>query len=368
MIKKIIKITLFLSLAGVFVWTIYFLYQKSETKPVVFTTKQATKGNIIKKTVATGSINPKQEINVKSQVSGILEEIFVEPGNKVKKGDLIARIRIIPNMAALNQAENRLTQAEISFNNAKLNFDRQKQLHKQGVIADSDFQNAELTFKNAELEVSAAKESLEIVKEGATKKSSGSANTLIRSTASGMVLAVPVKEGFSVIEANNFNEGTTIATIADMQQLEFVGKLDESEVGKIKEGMPIELTIGALETEKFNAVLKYISPKGVTENGAIQFEIKADVNLSEGKFIRAGYSANGDIILDRRDSILVLEESLLQFEKEKPYVEVETGNQIFEKRDIKTGLSDGINIEILSGITKDDKIKVPQIQLSTAGN
>jgi HlyD family secretion protein len=359
-INKILPYILIPLFAGTFIWTLYFLYQKSVEKPVVFETKQPSIQTIIKKTVATGTVNPKQEINIKSQVSGIIEKIYVEPGTMIKKGDLIAKIRVIPNMANLNSAENRVNNAKISFENAEINYSRTKALYEKGVVALQEFQNIELIFKQAKQEVEAAKENLEIVKEGASSKSGTIANTLVKSTADGMLLAIPVKEGFSVIEANTFNEGTTIATVANMGQMEFIGKLDESEVGKVKEGMNILLTIGAIENEKFDAILKYISPKGVLENGAIQFEIKADVNLKRGQFLRAGYSANGDIILQRKDSVLAIEEAVLQFDNTKPFVEIETQTQTFEKRNIKTGLSDGIFIEIVEGLNKNDKVKLPK--------
>ena len=359
--KKIIKISLLIIILAVFVLTIVYLYGKSKEKPVVYQTEKPFMTNIIKKTVATGSVIPRKEIEIKPQVSGIVEEIFVEAGKTVRQGDVIARVRIIPDLINLNNAEARLERAKIAFDDAKLNADRQEKLFKQGVISAVDNQQAQVSFKNARQEVDASESNLELIREGVNKKSGKVTNTLIRSTINGMLLDIPIKVGNSVIETNNFNAGTTIATVADVGDMIFQGKVDETEVGKIKPGMDLMLVIGAIENDTFNATLKYIAPKGVLENGAVQFEIKADVKLKENQFIRAGYSANADIVLDHKDNVLAIKESTLLFQGDSAYVEVETSSQKFEKRFVKTGLSDGINIQVLSGLNKNDKIKVQQL-------
>ncbi len=357
--KKILKISLLVIVIGAILGTMFFLYQKSKKKPVVYEVKSPFISNVIKKTVATGSVVPRKEIDIKPQVSGIVEEIFIEAGNHVKKGDLIARVKIIPNMVELNNAESRYNKAKINFEDSKLVYDRQKKVYEQGVIAEAEFQQYRLNYMNSMEELETAESNLQLIKEGVSKKSGQATNTLIRSTIEGMVLDVPVEVGNSVIESNTFNEGTTIASVADMGEMIFEGKVDETEVGKLKLGMPLILSIGAIEDEKFDAELEYISPKGKEENGAIQFEIKADVKIKENSFIRAGYSANADIVLDRKDSVMVIPESLIKFEKEgdSAYVEIEKQPQIFEKRFIKTGLSDGVNIEIKEGLGISDKIK-----------
>lgn len=357
--KRIIKIVVFTLLAAVFVYTLYFLYKKSVDKPVVFTTQSPEINTIIKKTVATGAVVPRREVNIKPRVSGIIEELYVIAGDKVRKGDMIARIKIVPNMVSLNEAENRLTRAKLNFDNAKIDYERNKKLFESKVIAVAEFQPIQLAYNNSKAELEAAENNLQLIKEGISKTAGTATNTIVRSTIDGMVLDVPLKEGSSVIESNTFNEGTTIATVADMGEMIFEGKVDESEVGKIKAGMDLILTIGAIETERFNAKLEYIAPKGVKENGAIQFQIKAKMELKPGTFIRAGYSANADIVLDRRDSVLAIPEALLQFEQEQPFVEVETAPQTFEKRKLKLGLSDGINVEVLGGIDAKSKIKDP---------
>jgi HlyD family secretion protein len=362
MIKRIVKITLGLALLGVFVWTFYFLFQKSEEVPVVFQTITPFDTTIVKKTVATGSVIPRKEVNMKSQVSGIIEKMFVEAGQQIKQGDIIARVKIIPNMVNLANAENRLNQAMISYENAQSDYERNALLLKQQVIAQADILPIELKLKSSKEELAAAENNLQLIKEGVTKSAGSATNTLIRSTISGMVLDVPVKEGSNVIESNTFNEGTTIASVANMGEMIFEGKVDESEVGKIKQGMPLILTIGAIDTESFKANLEYIAPKGVTENGAIQFLIRAAIAKSQGgSFLRAGYSANADIILDSRTKVLAVPEMVLQFDKDKTFVELQTAPNKFEKRYIKTGLSDGVNMEVLEGLSKTDKIKVPQM-------
>jgi len=355
--KKVAKIFGFTLLAAVFIGTLVFLYKKSQTKPVVYEIQKAKVSNIVKKTVATGSVIPRKEIEIKPQVSGIVEEIFILAGQRIRKGDVIARVKIIPDMVNLNNAESRVNRAKLNLEDAKIAFERQTALFEKQVISKEEYQKANLLINSAKEEAEAADNNLELIRKGVTKNSATTTNTLIRSTIDGMVLDVPVKEGFSVIQANTFNAGTTIGIVADMNDMIFQGKVDETEVGKIKEGMNIELTIGAIEKEKFTATLKYIAPKGLIDNGAIQFDIKADVKLSKNQFLRSGYSANANIVLDRRDSVLAIPEGLLKFSKDTAFVEVESLPQKFEKKIVKTGVSDGINIEILSGITKEDRLK-----------
>jgi HlyD family secretion protein len=362
--KRALKILAAVIVVSIFVYTIYFLYQKSQAKPVVFETANPLKTEIIKSTVATGSVKPRKEIMIKPKVSGIVEEVYAEAGDMIREGDLIARIKIIPDMVSLNNAQSRLNRAKISYEDSKRQYDRQKDLLDQGVIAKAEFEAFELAFKNAVEEVEAAENNLELIKEGQTKKGSQVTNTVVRSTATGMVLDVPVEVGFSVIESNTFNDGTTIASVADMGDMIFEGKIDETEVGKIREGMPLILTVGAIDEATFDAILEHISPKGVEENGAVQFEIKANVTLKQDQFIRAGYSANAKIVLDKTaDSVMAIPESLLMFEDDSTYVEVESAPQQFEKRFIKTGLSDGINVEVVSGLSMEDKIKKPSSSL-----
>jgi len=358
--KKVFKIlggVIFIALVG---WVVFYLYNQSKKDPVVYETETAEVTDIIKKTVATGSVVPRKEIEIKPQESGIITQIYVEAGDEVQKGDLIAKVQIIPEMIQVNNAEAQLKRAEISFKNAKVEFKRKKELFDTGVIPESEFLEEQLRYETAEADKLAAENNLQLIKEGVTSSSKNQTNTLIRSTITGMVLDVPIKGGNSVIKSNTFNDGTTIATVADMGKMVFEGKVDETEVGKIKQGMALLLSIGAIEDEKYDAFLESIAPKGVEENGAIQFEIKAAVKLKEGQFIRAGYSATADIVLDRRDSVLAIKEKLITFSNDSAFVEIETGEQIYEKRLITTGLSDGIKIEVTEGISEEDKIKIPK--------
>ncbi|MCK5471208.1 MAG: efflux RND transporter periplasmic adaptor subunit, partial [Cyclobacteriaceae bacterium] len=323
----------------------YILIKKSMKPTVIYESKKPFYKDIISKTVATGSITPRKEIDLKSQVSGVVEKLYVEAGEIVKANDVIAKIKIIPDVVMLNGAEMRLKTAFINYKNADIEMKRQQQLYEEDVISEQDYNQYLLQFELRKQEVEAAEINLDLVKEGASKNT-GTVSNIVRSTAGGMVIDVPVKEGSFVIESNTFNEGTTIATVANMNDLIFEGKVDESEVGKIKEGMNLDLKIGALQDEKISAELEYISPKGIEEDGAIQFEIKAAVKLKNDLFLRAGYSANADIVLEKRDSVLAVKESDLLFKDGKAYVEIETGEQQFKKQEIETGLSDGINIEI----------------------
>lgn len=344
-----------------FFGTFYYLYNKQKKKPDVFATIAPKIETISKKTVATGSVVPRKEIEIKPQVSGIVDEIYLEAGQMVSNGDIIAKVKIIPDMVQLNNAESRVSRAKLNYEDAKIDYDRQKSLYEQSVIPYEEFQKSKLAFNTSQEELESAENNLDLIKEGVTKKSGGNTNTLIRSTIDGMVLDVPVEVGNSVIQANTFNAGTTIALVADMNDMIFEGKVDETEVGRVHEQMPITLTIGAIEDETFDATLTYLSPKGKEENGAIQFEIKADVKLKEGQFIRAGYSANASIVLEKRDSVLTIPEAALKFDESKAYVEIETDSQVFVKRYIVTGLSDGINIEVTDSLTIDDMLKGEKI-------
>ena len=357
--KKFLLIFVVLALLSTFAGTFYYLYAKSVEPSEVFETESPQIATIIRKTVATGSVVPRREVEIKPQISGIIEKIYLEPGDSVKRGDLIAKINVIPNMLNLNNAENRVNLSRIRFEDATLDLDRNRKLVDEGTISRSNFQKFEIAHQNAREELAGAIDSLEIVRKGSTTKAELTSNTLVRSTISGMVLEVPLEAGNSVIEANTFNDGTTIATVADMDDMIFEGQVDESEVGKIRPGMSLVLIVGAIEGATFDAELEHIAPKGVEEDGAIQFEIRAALTQQDDVLIRANYSANADIVLARADDVLAIDESLLQFDGETPYVEVETSPQVFERREIETGLSDGILIQIVSGLSESDKIKKP---------
>lgn len=374
--KKTKTIIILATIAVLFIGSMYWLYTKNIEDPVVYETEKPAMGSILKKTVATGSIVPKEEVLIKPNISGIIDEIFVEAGQVVKSGDLIAKVKVVPNVSSLNSAKSNInnvrTQVEtarLAFENQKNIYSRQKELFEKGVISANEFDNAQLSYNQAQqrlkqeqVGLTAANQNYDIVKTGTTSGMGASANTEIRATVAGMVLDIPVKTGNQVIEANNFNDGTTIATIADVDKMIFEGKVDESEVGKIKEGLPLEITVGALPDELFDAELDYIAPKGVDENGAIQFEIKGTMkNLDTTKtFIRAGLSANASIILAKAENVLTIKEALVQYDSktQEPFVEVMVGDQKFERREVKLGISDGIDVEVKSGVSENDNIKV----------
>ena len=358
--KKSVTIIILIVIFVAFGGAMFYLYQKNEQDPIVYETEKPSTQTIIKKTVATGSILPLEEVLIKPNISGVIEEIYVEGGDFVKSGDLLARIKVVPNLNALNDAKNSIDEAKIALDDQRRNFDRQSNLFNKGVISKVDLERAQVSYDQAKQSYSAANKRYDIVKTGTTRGFGNSANTMIRSTVTGMVLEVPVEVGNQVIESNNFNEGTTIAAIADVDKMIFEGKVDESEVGKIKEDLPLEITVGALENITFDAILDYIAPKGNEENGAIQFEIKGTLKKQDSVFIRAGLSANASIILDRADSVLSIKEALVQFDPEtkKPFLEIATGDQQFERRDVELGISDGIYVEVKSGLDEEDEIKV----------
>ena len=354
--RTIIFGTIAVLLIAVLVW----FGMKNSKSPIQYKTEKPFVTNIVKKTVATGKVVPLEEIEIKPKVSGIINEIFVVEGAKVKVGDLIATIRVVPNVQSLNTAQGNVKNAQLRFDNAKTLYNRNKVLFEKGVISKQDFETAELNYDSAKQDLLNAKNNLEIIRKGSASGMGKTANTFVKAEISGTVLEIPVHKGNQVIEANTFNAGTTIATIADMTKMIFEGKVDEADVGKIKKGTVLEVSLGAIENKKFPAKLDFIAPKGTEENGAVQFKIKGNVTLDKNYFIRAGYSANADIVLAKKDSVLSIKEALLQFDKktEKPYVEVKTGDQEFKKKDVVLGISDGINVEILSGVTKDDEIKI----------
>ncbi|NBT87299.1 MAG: efflux RND transporter periplasmic adaptor subunit [Flavobacteriaceae bacterium] len=357
-----------------FILGVRYIWLKDQQDPIVYQYDQATIGSVVKKTVATGSIVPKEEVLIKPNISGIIDAIFVEAGQTVVTGDLIAKVRVVPNINALNSAQNNIKAAKTQVETARLAlerqtsiYERQQVLFQRGVISANEFDTARLSFDQAtqrynqeQVNLRAAEQTFDIVKTGSTQGLGAVANTEIRATVSGMVLDVPVKVGNQVIESNNFNDGTTIAILADVNKMIFEGKVDESEVGKIKENLALEITVGAIEDKSFDAVLDYIAPKGIEENGAVQFEIKGSLSKKDTTFIRAGLSANASIILARADSVLTVKESLIQYDREtqQAFVEVETGDQDFERRDVTLGISDGLIVEVLSGVTQEDKIKV----------
>lgn len=360
LVKKIMRIVL-LSFVGLLVLsTFIFLWKKAQPVVTVYEIVTPATGTVETKTVATGHVEPRYEVLIKPQISGIISELMKEAGQKVTAGEIIARVKVIPEMVQLNSAESRVNVADISLKQIESTFKRDEQLFKQGIMTAEEYDVSKANYMKAKEEYANAQNALEIVRDGIAKNSKVSSTTQIRSTITGMILHVPVKVGNSVIQSNNFNEGTTIASVADMNDMIFRGNVDETEIGKINEGMPIKLTIGALESQTFQAVLEYVSPKGEEKNGAIQFEIKAAVSLPDTAFVRAGYSANAEIVLKRAENVLTIPESTVEFRGDSAFVQLvkqEKPTQVFERHPIKTGLSDGIKIEVKGGLTSSDKIR-----------
>ncbi|WP_158975583.1 MULTISPECIES: efflux RND transporter periplasmic adaptor subunit [unclassified Cellulophaga] len=357
--KKVIKYVVIGLLVLAALWAAMFFIRTNKKSSITYDTQKPFISNVEKKTVATGKVIPEDEIEIKPQISGIIEEVYLKEGAKVKAGDLIAKIKVVPNEQSMNQAGGRVKNAQLALNNTKIEFDRNKVLFDKGVISSQDFNTLQLQYNQAQQELGNAQADYQIIRKGSAGGSS-TANTNIRATVSGTILEIPVKEGDQVIQSNNFNDGTTIATIADLSKMIFEGKVDEGEVAKLKVGSPLEISLGALEGKTFNAKLRFIAPKGVEESGAVQFKIEGDVAVEDDILIRAGYSANASLVLESKKDVLVIPEALLQFDKDtdKPYVEVSVGDQKFERKDIEIGISDGVNVEILSGITEEDQVKI----------
>lgn len=357
--KRAIPFALSATVLAALAWTMLFLYNKSQAVAEDFQTEAPAVRDIVQKTVATGAIVPRQQIEIKPRVSGVVEELSVVAGDIVTAGQKLATIKIIPNMLSLNSAESELKAATISLAGAKTEYLRNKTMFERGDIAATEYNRFELDYRLRQQAVQSAQSNLQLIKSGAAA-GGGKVSNVVTSTVNGMVIEVPPKVGSSVTEANNFNPGTTIASVADMTDMIFEGHVDESEVGKVKEGMELDIVIGAIDDKHFKGTLEYIAPKGNLVDGAIQFELRAALKLNKEDFVRAGYSANADIVLKRVDQVLSISEALLSFDdKKQAFVEVEVAPKVFEKRAVKLGLSDGIHVQVLEGVSAEDKIKKP---------
>lgn len=362
--KKYTKLIIAAIIGLIFIGTFVFLYQKSQPKPVTYKEFSPKKGDIAQTTVITGKIEPRNEVNIKPQISGIITEINKQAGEYVQAGEVIAKVKVIPDMGSLSAAESRVRQAEINLKQAQTDYEREKNLYDKKLVSADEFDKVRKALQLSREEKNAADDALQVVRDGISRSNANASSTLIRSTIAGVILDIPVKVGNSVILSNTFNEGTTIATVANMNDLIFRGNIDETEVGRLTEGMTMKITIGALQNMKFDATLEYISPKAIENNGANQFEIKAAVNIAKDGKIRSGYSANAEIVLAKATGVLTLPESAISFENDSTVVYVANGGgdkKTYERRTVTTGLSDGVNIEIKSGLTTNDNVRGPQI-------
>ncbi len=368
--KKYSKLIIAAIIALIFIGTFVFLWQKSQPKEVVYNEFTPTTENIQKTTIITGKIEPRNEVNIKPQISGIISELLKEPGDYVNAGDVIAKVKVIPDMAQLSSAEMRVRLADINLKQAEIDFQREENLFNQKLVSADEYDKTKIKLTQAQHEKSAALDALEVVRDGVSKSNAKASSTLVRSTISGVILDIPVKVGNSVILSNTFNDGTTIASVANMKDLIFRGNIDETEVGQLVSGMPMKITIGALQDLSFDAALEYISPKAVESNGANQFEIKAAVTVpadsvgGKSSHLRSGYSANAEIVLSHADKVLSIPESAIEFSGDSTFVYVVKGegkNKTYDRTYVETGLSDGVNIEIKKGITSKDKVRGPEI-------
>ena len=340
-------------------FSIAFFVKSNSTSAIQYETQTLITATIEDKIVATGKVLPEDEVNVVPQIAGIIQELYVEEGDEISTGDLIAKIKVVPNEQTLNSAEGRVKSAQIVMNNSKIEYERNKVLYEKEIISEQDFNSATLRYNQDMQNLSNAKSDLQIIKLGSSGGSTIT-NTNVRATVSGTILEIPVEEGDQVIQANTFNAGTIIATIADLNKMIFEGQVDEGEVGKLKVDMPLVVTLGAIEGKEYEAKLRLIAPKGTEVAGAIQFKIEGEVYLDDEYVVRAGYSANASIVANKKEDVLAISEALLQYDSKtkKPYVEIETSSQTFERKNVKLGISDGVNAELISGVSKTDKIKV----------
>lgn len=359
--KRFFKYVVFALIAVVVLGTFAFLFVKSRPQEERFNEITATVSNIEKSTVITGKIVPRDEVNIKPQINGIIAELYKEAGESVKQNEVIAKLKVIPDMNSLSSAQSRVRLAELNLKQAQTDFEREKALYDKDLVSAEEYDRVRQQLNQAMEEAAAAQESLEVIRDGVSSSNATGSTTLVRSTISGLILNIPVKVGNSVIQANTLNEGTTVATIADMKNLIFDGNIDETEVGSLSEGNPMLITIGALKDYSLDATLEYISPKATENNGANQFEIKAAVEVPDGTMIRSGYSANAKIVLERADSVVVIQESALEFSSDSCFVYLKKGENLYERTAVTTGLSDGINIEIRSGLKEGDVVRGTRI-------
>ena len=361
--KKYSKLIVAAIVAVIFIGTFVFLYQKSQPTPVVYSEFTPEVKDIQKTTVITGKIEPRNEITVKPQISGIITDLYKEAGEMVQEGEVIAKVKVIPDMGQLSSAEARVRLADINLKQAQVDFSREEALYQQKLVSADEYDKIKQTLKQAKEEVVAAQDALDVVRNGVSKSNASASSTLIRSTITGLILDVPVKVGNTVVLSNTFNDGTTIATVANMNDLIFRGNIDETEVGRLVEGMPMKITIGALQDLSFEANLEYVSPKAVESNGANQFEVKAAVHVMKSGKIRSGYSANAEIVLAKASKVLSIPESAIEFSGDSTFVYIVKGEgekKTYDRRAVTTGLSDGVSIEIKKGITAKDKVRGPQ--------
>ena len=358
--NKIGKILLIVLVAVLFIGTFVYLFQRSRPKEIQYDNYEAVSGTVVRSTIVTGKIQPRDEVNIKPQISGIIAELYKEAGQKVKEGEVIAKLKVIPDMSQLSSAQSRVRLAEVNAAQARTDFEREKALYDKALVSADEFEKSRQALSQAEEELAGARESLEIIRDGVSSSNASGSSTLVRSTISGLVLDVPVKVGNSVTMSNTFNDGTTIATVANMDDLIFDGNIDETEVGRLSPGMPVKISIGALQDLSFEALLEYIAPKATVNNGANQFEIKASVTVPSGVTIRSGYSANAEIVLQEAVDVVTVPEAAILFEDEKPYVMLLVGQE-YERRDVTTGISDGLKIEIKEGLSAGDKVRGAQI-------
>ena len=365
---KYSKLIIAIIIAFIFIGTFVFLYQKSQPEPIVYNEFTTKMGDISKTTLITGKIEPRNEVNVKPQISGIITDIYKEAGDVVKAGEVIAKVKVIPDMSQLSSAESRVRLAEINAKQAQTDYDRDKVLFDKHLITAESFDKVSQTLHQAQEEVKAANDALEVVRDGVSKSNASASSTLIRCTISGVILDIPVKVGNTVILSNTFNDGTTIATLANMKDLIFRGNIDETEVGQLAIGVPMKITIGALQDVKLNAALEYISPKAVENNGANQFEIKAAIDVKGAKDLRSGYSANAEIVLQTVKNVLTIPESAIEFSGDSTFVYLVKGKgeqKSYERHPVTIGISDGVNIEIKKGLSNKDIVRGPQVVADT---
>ena len=366
--KKYKKLIIATIIALIFIGTFVFLWQKSQPKEVVYNEFSPEMNEVKKTTIITGKIEPRNEVNIKPQIGGIITQLMKEPGDYVQAGEVIAKVKVIPDMAQLSSAESRVRLADLNLRQAKIDYEREKNLYEQKLVSADEYDKVAQKLKQAKEELLASEDALQVVRDGVSKSNANASSTLVRSTISGVILDVPVKVGNSVINTNTFNEGTTIASVANMNDLIFRGNIDETEVGQLYSGIPMKITIGALQDLKFDASLEYISPKAVENNGANQFEIKAAVKVAKDDKIRSGYSANAEIVLAQVNKALTIPESAIEFSGDSTFVYLikgEGAQKTYERHQITTGLSDGVNIEVKKGLTTKDKVRGPQIVAET---
>ena len=353
--KILLWVVLGLAIIGVIATAI--VKSQGKTKELYEEVTPTANDSIVKSTVLTGSIEPRDEILVKPNMNGIIAELNHLPGDFVQEGELIAKIQMVPDVAMVQSAASRVDAARVDLKRTEEVYKRDKSLYDQQILAKEAYETSLANYRRAKIEYSSAVEQLDLTRTGSSASTSKRNNNLVFATVTGTILEQPVKVGSRVTMANNFNEGTTVVSIADLTDLLFIGNVNESDVNNVTVGSPVTIHVGALKDKTYHAVVEYVSPKGKDTSGTILFEVKAAISGDDLSALKAGFSSNAEVEMAHKTGVLTIPEATVTYEGDKSFVFVKGGKGQYEKKEVTLGLSDGIKVEVLSGLTGDETLR-----------